>query len=153
MKVGPYGYLYILSVQGNSSDGSIFRIVPKEPIQSQYQKISSTEYLVNVKDITHPFYIVLAESYDDGWKAFVNGKEQIPDKNHFIVEEFGNGWYLTKTGNFNVKLYFQPQKYYDIGLIVYASVIGSCLFYIFYSERKKMKNIILKIFRTRIGRF
>ena len=52
-------------------------------------------------------------------------------KNHFIVEEFGNGWYLTKTGNFNVKLYFQPQKYYDIGLIVYASVIGSCLFYIF----------------------
>ena len=121
-------------------------------VQPQYQKISSTEYLVNVKDITHPFYIVLAESYDDGWKAFVNGKEQIPDKNHFIVEEFGNGWYLTKTGNFNVKLYFQPQKYYDIGLIVYASVIGSCLFYIFYSERKKVKNIILKVFRTRIGR-
>ena len=52
-------------------------------VQPQYQKISSTEYLVNVKAITQPFYIVLAESYDDGWKAFVNGKEQIPAKNHF----------------------------------------------------------------------
>jgi len=145
----PIGPLVSKSINSFSTANSSENFL-QHSVQPQYQKISSTEYLVNVKGITQPFYIILAESYDDGWKAFVNGKEQIPDKNHLIVEGFANGWYLNKTGNFNVKLYFQPQKYYDIGLIVYASAACSCLFYIFYSERKKVKNIILEIFRTRI---
>ena len=134
IKVGPDGYLYVLSVQkGHNNEGSIFRIVPKEPVQPQSQKISSSEYIVNLKDISQPSYIVLTQSYEDGWKAFVNGKDQIPDKDHFIVSGFANGWYLNKTGDFNVKLYFEPERYYEIGLIIGVLIICPCLVYFIFT--------------------
>jgi hypothetical protein len=112
-------------------------------IQPQYEKISSTEYTINIKDLAQPFYIVFTESYDNGWKAFVDEKEQIPDKYHFMINDFANGWYINKTGSFNIKLYFEPQKYYEIGLMIYVIVWSSCLLY-FFMERKKVVKETLR---------
>jgi hypothetical protein len=122
----------------------------REPsIQPQYQKISSTEYIVNVKDVTRPSYLVLAESYDVGWKASVNGKEQIPDKYHYIIDDFANAWYLNKAGNFNIKLYYQPQKYYEIGSVISAILVCCCLFYLYYNGRKEMWDFIKGLFNRK----
>ena len=91
----------------------------------KYQKISSTEYNVDVVSDRKPFYLLFAESYDDGWKAFIDEKEKLDDKYHFVVDSFANGWYINKAGHFKVRLYFQPQKYYDAGLTIY--VVAVCL--------------------------
>jgi uncharacterized membrane protein YfhO len=87
---------------------------------------------------------MFAVSYDDGWKAFINGKEQIPDKYHFIVSDFANGWYVNNKAehNFNIKLYYQPQNYHQIGLIVYAVIACICLFLLLYDERNKVRYFI-----------
>jgi uncharacterized membrane protein YfhO len=98
--------------------------------------------MIKIKNITKPFYITLAESYDDGWKALVNGKNQIPDKYHFIVSDFANGWYIDKTGYFSIKLYYQPQKYYEFGFVISAIMLCFCLLYLSYNERKKLTIII-----------
>jgi len=149
IKVGPDGYLYVLSVQKeHNNEGSIFRIVPREIVEPQYQKVSSSEYIVNLKDISQPAYIVLAQSYEDGWKAFVNGKDQIPDKDHFIVGGFANGWNLNKTGDFNVKLYYKPERYYEIGLIIGFLLICPCLFYFVYNDRKRFKDTLGRLIRA-----
>ena len=114
----------------------------RQSIQPEYKKVSSTEYMIKIKNITKPFYITLAESYDDGWKALVNGKNQIPDKYHFIVSDFANGWYIDKTGYFSIKLYYQPQKYYEFGFVISAIMLCFCLLYLSYNERKKLTIII-----------
>lgn len=106
----------------------------------QYHKIAPTEYVINFKNITRPFYIVLAESYDKGWIA-INGKERIPDKYHFKVDNFANGWYIkNSSGFFNIKLLYEPQKYYEAGLIITAILIIICLFFYFFYIERKMKH-------------
>jgi hypothetical protein len=132
----------------NSADGYntflLLQQTKQQPVQ--YQKISSTEYMVNVESKYKPFYLVFAESYDDGWKAFINGREQIPDKYHFTIGGFANGWYLDKAGHFNVRLYFQPQKYHDIGLGVYALVICvSSIYLLLYIHKKRIRATVTKL--------
>jgi hypothetical protein len=125
----------------------------QQSVKPQYQKVSSTEYMINTGNITKPFYIVLAESYDEGWKAHINGKEQIPDKYHFTVSDFANGWYINKTGYFNIKLFYQPQKYYEIGLTIYALILCSCLFYSLYNWRKKIIHFIKGLLGRKIKNY
>jgi hypothetical protein len=121
----------------------------KPAIPLQYQKISSTDYTVNVKGITDPSYIILAESYDNGWKATINRKEQISDKNHFVVDDFANAWYLNKTGNFSIKLYYQPQKYYETGIIISVILVCCCLFYLSYDGRKEIGIFIRRFTKAK----
>jgi hypothetical protein len=113
-----------------------------------YQKISSTEYVVNVQDSLKPFYLIFAESYDDGWKAFINGKEHLPDKYHFNAGGLANGWYLNKTGHFSVRLYFQPQKYHDIGLSLYILVVCVSSIYIsLYAHKEGIGRGLTRLFK------
>ncbi len=113
-----------------------------------YQKISSTEYVVNVQDSLKPFYLIFAESYDDGWKAFINGKEHLPDKYHFNAGGFANGWYLNKTGHFSVRLYFQPQKYHDIGLSLYILVVCvSSIYILLYTHKEGIGHGLTRLFK------
>jgi hypothetical protein len=111
-------------------------------IEPQYHKISSTEYMINVRNINKPFYIILAESYDDGWKAIINGKDRIIDKYHFITSGFANAWYIDKAGNFNMKLYFQPQQYYEISLTIYIVISCVCIFYLGYDKMRTMGSFM-----------
>jgi len=136
----------------NSADGYNAFVLMQQATQQpvKYQKISSTEYIVSVENNYKPFYLLLAESYDDGWKAFINGKEQIPDKYHFIIAGFANGWYLDKAGHFNIRLYFQPQKNYDIGLAVYVFIICiSSIYLLLYSRKKGLRASITRLLTSR----
>jgi hypothetical protein len=113
-----------------------------------YQKISSTEYIANVRDSHKPFYLIFAESYDDGWKAFINGNEHLPDKYHFKAGGFANGWYLNKTGDFSVRLYFQPQKYHDIGLSLYILIICvSPIYLLLYTHKEGIADGLTRLFK------
>jgi membrane protein YfhO len=119
----------------------------QQQFQPKYQKISSSEYRIKIENITKPFYIMFAVSYDQGWKAFINGKEQIPEKYHLIVDDFANGWYVNSSKNnteheLNIKLYYEPQKYYELGLIVYAIIVCTCLILLSHSERRKIIHFI-----------
>ena len=113
-----------------------------------YQKISPTEYIVNVQANHKPFYLIFAESYDEGWKASINGKEDLPDKYHFNAGSIANGWYVNKAGHFNVRLYFQPQKYHDIGLALYLSVICVCSIYLLsYTHKQSIRTGIARLLK------
>jgi hypothetical protein len=117
-----------------------------EPVT--YQKISSTEYVVNIKNNYKPTYLLFSESYDEGWKAFINGKDEIPGKYHLILAGFANGWYLNKTGQFSLRLYFQPQKYHDIGMATYIVINSALLIYILYTYKKAPKSNLARSSRS-----
>jgi hypothetical protein len=116
----------------------------------KYQKISSTEYTVNVESDRKPFYLIFAESYDDGWKAFINEKEKVDDKYHFVVGGFANGWYINEAGHFKVRLYFQPQKYHDAGLAIYIVVVCvSTIYLLLNTHRAGIRGIVSRLMKPR----
>jgi hypothetical protein len=120
----------------------------RQPIK--YQKISSTEYVVNIQSNHTPFYLIFAESYDDGWKAYIDGKEQVPNKYHFSIGGFANGWYLNKAGHLNLRLYFEAQKYHDIGLVVYIFVICvSAIYLLLYTHKEGIVGSVTRLLKPR----
>ncbi len=92
-------------------------------INLSYKMISPTKYIVNVNSVK-PGIIVFAERYDEGWNL------SDFDNNHFKVNGYANGWYLNKTGKYNLVLEYQPQKYFYYGLLISLITILGGLTYI-----------------------
>jgi len=71
--------------------------------------------------------------------------ESIPEENHFVVNGYANAWYIDPqelgTGeNFTVTLYFKPQSYFYIGLIISCLTFIGCVGYLLWDWRKKRTN-------------
>lgn len=68
--------------------------------------------------------------------------DTIPEDNHFIANGYSNAWYIDPqqldTGeNFTVTLYFKPQSYFYIGLIISGLTFIVCVGYLFWDWRKR----------------
>jgi len=77
-----------------------------------YEMINPCKYEAHVKNSNEPFLLIFSESYHPMWKAYIDGEEISPIPTYSIV----NGFYINKTGNFNVTIYFTGQTYANIGL-------------------------------------
>jgi hypothetical protein len=86
-------------------------------------RINPTELRVNVDQATAPFLLILSEPYQSQWKAYYGSgtwlsypfHESIPDRYHIIVNGFANGWYVNRTGSFDITLYYVPQSLVYLG--------------------------------------
>jgi len=72
-----------------------------------YQKINAAEYKVNVEGAKEPFILVLSQLFDPAWKMYINGKEA--RKDHFLANAYANGWFVDKSGNYELTIKFIPQ--------------------------------------------
>ncbi|MGD0070197.1 MAG: hypothetical protein ABSB71_01385 [Candidatus Bathyarchaeia archaeon] len=70
---------------------------------------SNTKYIVNVTS-GKPFYLMLGESYDNNWHAYLNGQE-LP---HFYAYSFQNGYYINVTGTISIIIKYNGQDYLAI---------------------------------------
>lgn len=76
-----------------------------------YEKINPCKYVIHVK-CTEPFQLVFSESYHPLWKAYVNNTEIPSTVAYFLA----NSFFINKTGEFDVLVYFTGQTYADVGL-------------------------------------
>lgn len=124
-----------------------------------YQRINPTKYKVRVTNATSPFVIVFSESFHPQWRAYINRngkqvswfeslyKKPISEEKHLLVNGYANAWYIDPielgTGeNFTVTLYFKPQSYFYIGLIISGLTFIGCVGYLVWGWRKRThKNI------------
>jgi hypothetical protein len=109
-----------------------------------FQKINLTKYAVNLNTST-PFFLVLSESYDANWGAYVNGK-QVPNEYHFIANGFANGWYINKTGTYTVTIEFWPQKLFYAGSTISVTTLILCALYV---SKDKIKIIYQKHIKSK----
>jgi hypothetical protein len=83
-----------------------------------YEQLNPCKYIAHV-NCTSPFLLAFSESYNPLWKAFVNNEEISP----IIVDSLANGFFINRTGNFDVVLYFTGQDIVNIGLVISGSGI------------------------------
>jgi hypothetical protein len=76
-----------------------------------YERLNPCTYRLNV-EASKPFLLAFSESYNPLWTAHIEDKEitAIP------LYSFLNGFFINKTGNFTITIYFEGQTYVDIGL-------------------------------------
>lgn len=106
---------YLICLEYNSAGtlGSEPHYSYSKPASLIYKNINPAEYAVEV-DSQKPFFLILSESYNPQWEAYING-ERIDD--HFISNGYSNSWYINRTGQFEVTLKYAPQAMYDFAKI------------------------------------
>lgn len=68
-----------------------------------------TKVTVHVSNATTPYYLVFRETYDPHWAAFYANGTEVNQSDHIAVNGFANAWYMNKTGNYTITLYYTLQ--------------------------------------------
>jgi len=120
---------YASSKTSSMSPGGVRPFIPQEevllpsqvdallgalPVVS-YVEQDPTRYIVTVRNASGPFLLTLAQSFDEGWMASVNG-EPVSTSHHFVGNLYANSWLIgPKERDVTIHFAFSPQLYQDIG--------------------------------------
>lgn len=112
---------------------------------TSYQKIDPTKYIVEV-NATKPFMLSFAEAYDPLWIAHVKGEgiESIP------LYSVINGFWINQTGQLEITIEYEPQKWFYYGSIISITTFLACLTYLTYNWTRN--KAIWKQIRTILKR-
>lgn len=63
--------------------------------------------------------------------------KSLPDNDHYIVNGYANAWYIDpaeiakdQNGSFEITLFYQPQSFYYLGIIISGVTFTACIIYI-----------------------
>lgn len=108
----------------------------------KYKKINPTKYEIIIKNLTNPVYLNFAEKYDINWFLSIDNLNF--NNYHFKNDANLNSWYLDPNiiGKENVELtlYFKPQSYLYLGLIISLSTLLFLILLLIYDWRLRKED-------------
>jgi hypothetical protein len=96
-----------------------------------YQKIDPTKYEVEV-NATEPFMLAFAETYDPLWAAYVHGERLDSIPLYSII----NGFWINQTGALTISIEYEPQKWFNYGILISITALLAGFTYIIYIYAK-----------------
>jgi hypothetical protein len=145
---------------------TIYDNIRFQPVK--YNFIDSTEYNISIENISRPIYLNFAQTYHPEWKmragdfiwikTLMGEKYFLPDENHYKNTANLNSYFIdpketcqsntscqqNPDGSYNIKLtlFFKPQSYFYLGLIISGLTLAGLLGYLGYDivKRKRKKN-------------
>jgi hypothetical protein len=106
-------YTVSLSLNDKGEFGFLDNLIEeKQTPNVNYEELNSGKYVAHIENSDSPFILVFSESYHPLWKAYIDNEEISSIPVYSIV----NGFYINKTGNFTVTIYFTGQEYADTGI-------------------------------------
>ena len=101
-----------------------------------YVSLSPTEYHIKVV-INKPATLVFNEQYNPYWIAQTDSQKLINKK----TKEGFNSFFLPNKGNYEVKIYFSKQAFYDIGrIIAFATLLLLILIFVYLRRTAHFKK-------------
>ncbi len=98
------------------------------------EKISPVEYKVTIKNAAQPYVLAFLQSYNTKWQASINGNP-VDNKNHFVANNYANGWTIDKTGDYTIRIYYTPQLVFRRVAIADIFIIIISIIYLIYIEK------------------
>jgi hypothetical protein len=99
-------------------------------VELDYARLSAYEYRVHVKT-GGPFFLFFSESYDSLWKVIEGDLEwyEVPfhgelSSYHLPANGFGNMWFINKTGNFDITVFYAPQAHFYYASVASSFIVG-----------------------------
>lgn len=117
-------------------DDSLYEALVKKPKAPDvsFTRLSAEKYKVRVRGATAPFVLVQSESYDPLWVAkFEDGSvvDSIP------MYATINGYRVDQTGDFEFVLEYQPQRFFQYGLVLTLMTLLFCLLFLLYAWKAR----------------
>ncbi len=108
----------------------VFSYLSEEKLNAQiisYEMVEQTKYVVNV-NATTPFVLAFVEAYNPLWVAHVNGNEETSTS--FQLYSVINGFLINKTGQLQITIEYEPQKYFRYGSAITAISLSGSIGYL-----------------------
>ena len=100
--------------------------------QVRYKYISSVDYQINLKNVKKGDLLIFSESFDNNWIAmdlgYKNQDSTIESKRYQIFNSFK----FQRDGSYDFIIYYQPQKWVNIGIIISALSLASVLGFLIF---------------------
>ncbi len=96
--------------------------IPIPEVSVDYKRRNSCLYEVYV-NASEPFTLIFSESYNPLWKAVVDDEEFSSTLAYSLV----NSFYINKTGQFKITIYFTGQSYADAGLRISLATVTAAV--------------------------
>ncbi len=134
------------------------RYFPNDFLSLSYEKKKSYEYTIHIKDFDEKKHLVFLDPYYKDWDILFSDRKPLLRGEQDIVFDYANGWEVDPTfiktrypsGTYTINddgsidldlvLYFQPQKYLNIGLVISGSAFVGCILYlisVFYRSLRR----------------
>lgn len=107
---------------------------PNKDLVVEYNFVNPTQYIVAVQNAKQGDTLVFSEGYDRNWKA--ESKSIQYRVSSIQYKNFLNCFVLPKSGNYSLKIYYEPQRWVNIGLIISGITLASIVWFLVRSYRK-----------------
>ncbi|MEM3698006.1 MAG: discoidin domain-containing protein [Candidatus Bathyarchaeia archaeon] len=117
-----FDQIIFYTLKENEESGALYNFFDSESIPPAitYEKVNPTFYKLHIKT-EKPFFLLFSEAYSPLWKARIeNGQETSSTIAYSII----NCFYVNRTGEFDVSIYFVGQACADLGLKISALSLG-----------------------------
>ncbi len=98
-------------------------------------------YRLRVDGATAPFWLVLGQSQNNGWKASMKGVGSLGTPT--LIDGYANGWYVIPTGSgpIEITLTWTPQRVVWIAIALSTIALGLCLGVIAVGWRRRRNRV------------
>jgi arabinofuranan 3-O-arabinosyltransferase len=96
---------------------------PKRPDVLPSVSFSTTPtggFDVAVRGATDPYYLVMGQNMDRGWRATINGRDLGPP---ILLDGYSAGWRIDRPGSYSVAVRYGPQRIYSFALILTGATL------------------------------
>lgn len=111
-----------------------------------YSQINPTRFIART-NASDPLVIALSAAYDPSWVCYTNGQKSRSFPLYGVV----NGFWINQTGQLDIIIEYEPQKWFFIGSVVSAATLVACLAYLGY-DYSKSKTILKRIKTVKLRR-
>lgn len=102
-----------------------------------YYELNPAVWKVEV-NVTAPFIILFAESYNSLWEARVYKNGTLVEKvSSILLYGVINGFWINETGNLTIIIRYKPQDWFELGLKISGTTLTLCVVYLFYDWRRE----------------
>lgn len=101
-----------------------------------YKKINTTQYAVDIRGSNGLVNLYFLQQFHPSWEAYI-GSEKIVD--HRKIFSYANGWFINKTGDFQVTLKFAQQDSSESGkrVSIIAGFLSVAVLLLYLLKRRK----------------
>lgn len=111
---------------------------PSTTLRINYQTINPTEYKVEVKNVKGGDLLVFSEGFDKNWQA-----KTVSGVKHYVSSsKYGgllNSFVLPKSGDYSLEVYYIPQRWVNVGLIISAVTLIISVFLLLKNLKRNAK--------------
>jgi hypothetical protein len=135
--------IIIYSLKETEENTSLKEVFSPQSSQSKelnFTQITPTEYEIKITT-DEPFWLIFSESFNPLWRAYINNEEI----EKVVAYSFMNGFYVDKTGDLVIQIYFTGQTYFSIGSLISVSTVFSGIIYLIWIKKAKILKKLMKV--------